>query len=286
MSIFTMYMSISGSGKTTLAYKENDFVIDSDEMREKLFGDAKYQGDNDKVFETMYAETVKALRENHDVAYVATNLSSKRRIALLQRLRAAIPNTLKCVCVVVCAPIHVCKERNNTRERHVPEYVIDRQLQQFQIPYYGEGWDDIVIEYTTCDTHDEVEWKEQMWDEIKKFGDQGNPHHSLTLYGHLLKCMEEVKVNGSLELLIAASLHDVGKLYTRTIDEKGISHYYGHENVSAYITLCFTRNLKIIQLVNYHMLPYHSQTKKWQDRLGKDFWELLLILNAADIAAK
>ena len=50
---FRMYMGISGSGKTTIAYKQacaNTKVFDSDEVRQLLFNDATYQGDNTKVF--------------------------------------------------------------------------------------------------------------------------------------------------------------------------------------------------------------------------------------------
>lgn len=296
MATFYMYMGPSAVGKTTLAYQraknENDVVIDSDEMREILFGDATYQGDNDKVFRTMYNITITGLYENYNMHYVATNLSSRRRIALIKDIKNKCPNTIF-KCIVVVAPIHELYERNNARERHVPEYIIERQLKSFQVPYMGEGWNNIEV----VNNGNGEEWIDEMWNSVQQFGSQCNPHHNLSLYNHILECTKKVelwpiaydktRIRNSY-LLAAASLHDIGKAYTQSFDEKGIAHYYGHENYSAFLSLCLNNNLYVAQLVNYHMILYMDSAAqiKWRARLGDYMWNDLMRLHAADESAK
>jgi putative nucleotidyltransferase with HDIG domain len=66
-------------------------------------------------------------------------------------------------------------------------------------------------------------------------------------------------------LKLAALLHDVGKPETRTVDENGRIHFYGHEHVGARIAerimrgLRFgTREVKLLEtIVENHMRPLH-----------------------------
>ena len=84
------------------------------------------------------------------------------------------------------------------------------------------------------------------------------------------------------EIYIAALLHDIGFLYTRQDDELGISHYYNHANVSAYILLTETTlPYKVVKLVNYHMIPYQKDVNGVK-MFGKEFWNELLMLNECD----
>ena len=299
MATLYVYVGCSASGKTTLAYKRanenNDYVTDSDEVRQWLFGDATYQGDNEKVFRTMYQATIDILNKNYNVHYVATNLSSRRRITLIKDIKKKFPDTIF-KCVVVIAPVQELYERNAARERHVPDYVIKKQLCAFQVPYMGEGWNSIEV----VDNGENMEWVDEMWEDVKKFGDQCNPHHTLTLYTHLLECVNKVelwpmtrcefkdpKTLRNSRLMAAAGLHDIGKAYTQSFDEEGIAHYYGHENYSAYLSLCLNNGLYITQLVNYHMIPYMDAAaqKTWRARLGDYMWDDLMRLHAADEAA-
>lgn len=299
MATFYMYVGCSASGKTTLAYKRasnNAYVIDSDEVRQYLFGDASYQGDNNKVFSYMYKLTTERLLYNYDIHYVATNCSSRRRIQLIKDIKKKFPNTV-IKCVVVVAPIQELYKRNAARERHVPDYVIKKQLCAFQVPYMGEGWNDIEV----VNNGENIKWVDEMWKDVKEFGDQYNPHHTLTLYAHLLECANKVelwpmarcetkdpKILRNCRLIAAASLHDIGKAYTQSFDEKGIAHYYGHENYSAYLSLCLNDNLYIAQLINYHMILYMDSAVQitWRARLGDYIWDDLMRLHAADEAAK
>ena len=72
------------------------------------------------------------------------------------------------------------------------------------------------------------------------------------------------------------------------------AHYYGHQNVGAYyaalIFSAFIKNkkdrIKMIRLINYHMIPYFCKTDKainrWRERLGEELWNEVLLLHESD----
>jgi CRISPR/Cas system-associated endonuclease Cas3-HD len=93
----------------------------------------------------------------------------------------------------------------------------------------------------------------------------------------------------------AAYFHDIGKLLTQTVDDKGIGHYYNHENVGAYIYLTYVNptydGLLPALLINWHMRPSiweKSESCKENDRqmFGDVRFEELQILHEADEEAK
>ena len=290
---FIMTVGLAGSGKTTWAYKyaaehDNYAILDSDEIRAELWEDAEDQRNPAKVFDTMYRRTCNALVCGKSVIYCATNLSMKRRIHLVKQLRAKFPKlTLKCI--VFNTPIAICKEWNMHRTRQVPEYVFDRQARAFQFPVENEGWDAISIISPTY--YDTVSFSNQVWRKVKAIGSQDNPHHTLTLEEHLNKTVNKVDlsiVNGmrTSNMMVAANLHDVGKAYTRSYDESGIAHYYGHDNYGAYIAMNMGASMQVIPLINYHMLPFNPDgIKVWRERLGEKLWANIMILHRADKAA-
>ena len=126
MPVLYMPIGIPGSGKST--YYKNNFnedktvLISSDAIRKEVFGDENDQEHNSEVFELMRKRTIDALKNNKDVYYDATNISSKRRIALFN-CSEDIRNAEK-VAIVFCTPLEVAIERNNNRERKVPKDVI------------------------------------------------------------------------------------------------------------------------------------------------------------------
>lgn len=288
---FILTVAPSGAGKTTWAHQHDNthLVIDSDEMRLRLFDDESFQGDNARVFNEMFNITRNALCAGQSVIYSATNLISKRRINLLKELHRDFPN-VKYKCVVFNTPIEICRERNSKRSRIVPAFVIDKQVKQFQMPFYNEGWDEIEIIKTT--NYNVKELAEKVWEDVRTTGSQDNPHHSLTLYEHLQKAIECIDLNKckndmeQAQILMAAALHDIGKSYTRVYDENGIAHYYSHENLSAYLSMNMDAPIESIWLVNYHMYPYNLQAiPVWKNRLGNELWEKIMILHQADKAA-
>lgn len=285
--IFTI--GISGSGKSHWCYEQHniatDVVADSDEIRRELWGDANDQQNPDKVFSEMFARTKSALSHNINVFYCATNLSMKHRIHTLNQIKRLFPN-VKCRAVVFNTPLSICKEWNKKRERQVPDWLFKRQIKQFQMPVYNEGWDE--IEVITPAEYDVKKFAENMWADVRAAGSQDNPHHTLTLFDHLIDCINKVNVNGlsndeQVNMYAAAGIHDIGKAYTRSYDDNGVAHYYSHDSYGAYVAMNMRLPIEVIQLVCYHMKPYDTKASSvWEKRLGEELWKKILILHDAD----
>ena len=291
---FVMTIGLSGSGKTTWAhtYKLHNLpctLLDSDTIRGELYGDENCQDNPAKVFDLMYRRTCEALSRGESVCYCATNLSMKRRIHLLKQLRARFPETYF-RCVVFNTPISVCKEWNNNRKRKVPEYVIDKQVRAFQFPVENEGWDKIGI--VSPAIYETIRFSKQVWKDVDNAGNQDNPHHTLTLREHLTETIRKLNLSQMSDddaenLIIAAGMHDIGKAYTRSYDDDGIAHYFGHDMYGAYIAMNMGASMETVRLVNYHMLPFNEQgIVIWRQRLGEELWNKIMILHAADVKAK
>lgn len=286
MTKFIMLVGIPAVGKDTWVrkYKEknhNIIVHSSDDIREELYGDASHQGSPVKVFEIMRARTLGDLRGGRDVIYNATNIKYKDRKSILSQVKRI--KDVECICKVFVAPVEVCKERNAARDRVVPDFVYDRMLQSFQMPFHGEGFDDIEVVYTW--DGDKLGYMKEIVAKVKAFGDQKNPHHTLSLWEHCQECgrlAHEKGYNG-----LSATLHDFGKIYTQTFDEEGIAHYYGHESVGAYLALCFGFPKYIAEEICYHMMPYGYKGGKevWRERLGEYLWKKLEQIHECDVGA-
>lgn len=289
MREFIMTVGISASGKSTWAHAQEDYVVlDSDKIRGEIYGDETCQDNPSEVFDLMYRRAILALSRGKSTIHCATNLLMRHRIHLLNQLHNKFPD-IHYRCVIFNTPIEICHEMNQQRERQVPDWLFERQVKQFQCPVYNEGWDE--IEIVKPFYWNKLTFNNKIWSDVRAFGSQNNSNHTLTLYEHLDKCMKEVdfrnlSTGGQITILRAAHIHDIGKAYTRTNDEKGISHYYGHENMSAYLSMNMMEPLEVIQLVNYHMVPYNAAAiPNWKERLGDRLWNRIMILHKADLEA-
>lgn len=290
-----MLVGIPGSGKSTYAenlIKDNSELIlhSSDKLREELYGNASIQGDNGKLFEELHRRIHADLREGKNVIFDATNLTKKRRMHFL--------NNIKCKkkCILFITDIDTCKENNKKRERVVPEEVIDRMRTNFEPPHWNEGFDEIkVIRNKTKSIEDLIKMTIGF--------EQENEHHHLTLDGHLKKTAEEFS-DEDYKIKIAAYMHDIGKLFTKTNTNKkgeqdGNYHYYNHHNVSSYEFLCtyedieekLEESLYIANIIYYHMHPYLAwkQSKRTRNKdkriLGEEMYKDILRLHDADLKA-
>ncbi len=89
--------------------------------------------------------------------------------------------------------------------------------------------------------------------------EQGKFHH-LDVWNHTLKVLENAGPSDPL-LALGALLHDIGKPSTRSIDEKGNTRFFGHEDVGAKMANELLRRLKlpqrdidvVVALVKNHM---------------------------------
>ena len=282
--VFLMVVGLPGSGKSTYIekYYSNYHVHSSDAIREELSGDVNNQDINKQVFSTLHKRVKNDLVAGYNVVYDATNISWKRRKAFLQELK-----NINChkECVLMATPFELCVQRNNERDRVVPYVVIERMYKNFDIPWYNEGWDSIVIAYANSDVMTQYgDWRRFVIDYLD-FA-QDSKWHTETLGDHCLKTLQYVETHEAdlspgnlLETKIAAALHDCGKPFCKVFkDTKGepsdFAHYYNHENVGAYNSLFYGKedgvdSLLVAALIRYHMVLHFF--KDWKAKTVKKY---------------
>lgn len=280
-----------GSGKSTYckelvkASKTPTIHLSSDEIRKELLGSEEDQSNNDIVFQTMQNRALEWLDKGYDVLYDATNINRKSRIQILSKC----PSYVIKKAIVCWAPVEMLIERDASRNRTVGKEVIHRMLKNFQPPYFDEGFDRIYVE-RPVGWFEEYE-KDYIGQTLEKDINQDNPHHTFSLQQHMSAAYHYLKDAGVVDtdLLLAASWHDLGKLYTKTFtNTKGettdIAHYYDHQGYSAWMCYGFrVCNNNIAWLVSTHMDPYLNT--KYYNRLPEFLKNKVELLHEADVAA-
>lgn len=140
--------------------------------------------------------------------------------------------------------------------------------------------------------------------------EQNNPHHIYNVGLHTVEALRAanvlVKEDGlneeeALLLKIAVLLHDVAKPVTKTTDEKGIDHFYGHPAEGEKMAIRILKRLKsdnhtidvVSRLVKYHdrrpgsrgSVP-KKQVRKMVANVGRDIIKLVFEVQKADLAAQ
>lgn len=287
---FVMLVGVAGAGKSTFARYLSKLrhyeICSSDAIRGELWGDESDQREPNKVFQVMLQRTRAALSEGRSIIYDAANIEEKYRLQILQQI-----SNYDCrkVCIVFIERPEVCVARQDLRERKVPEHVIWRQIRKFQTPHYCEGWDDIIILNPDSYSDEEVEVEVEK---MRGF-EQKNPHHTLTLDEHMGiagRCALEHGYDATV--VNAAMFHDFGKVYTQTFDEKGVAHYYNHENVSAYFYFLLTCGISkeaidTSWLIAHHMDFFKGEQymKKLRARVPEKLYTALEQLHNCDLEA-
>lgn len=293
MSAFWMMVGLSGSGKSyhaeLVSQVEGAIIVSTDTIRRELFGSDIIQKDHNKVFAIANSRIFENLKGNANVIFEATNLNRKKRVALLDRL----PKNTDKFCILCATSFNKCLENNENRDRKVPVDIIRRQRTGFCVPYFTEGFNDIILLYNK----DDIIYDYQIDGVVSEFEnyEQDNPHHSDTLGVHLSKVNYKVAEKTTYQnALVASLLHDCGKPATKVFDDNNIAHYYRHENVGAYESLFYSRNLgftdhdilEIAILVELHMRMYEvdktGKNNKLLNILGSRLYRELEILHEAD----
>ena len=330
MRDFIIMVGLAGSGKSTLANKlkekyaniyseSDDFgrsnvvdIISSDAIRGELLGDENDQSKNDLVFKEVHKRVRKSLKEHHHVIIDATNINVKSRKSILECLSCLTNEErrqYRVVAYVVSTPIALCYKQNASRDRKVPEFVIEKQLKKFEIPFYEEGFDNIFIEgwekyYNKEHLLDKSLAPEATLNSIETIikamdgVSQKNSHHKYDLGTHCRKSAEEVEKRTNNPVLYRAALiHDIGKLYTGEPKEDGSGdyRYYSHHNVGTYYLLSnldlFAFNdwkdtMDVLFYVNFHMAPFFMESdkskEKWKKIFGKEKFDNLFLFNKCD----
>lgn len=308
MANFYMMVGLPGSGKTTFAHniEKGALVISSDSIRKELWGSEEKQGDNKIIFEELEKRIIGNLMADKSVVYDATNIKAKRRKAFLDKLHK-VPN-VNAVCMLMSVPYEDCLKRNSERGRVVPEEIIKRMYMNFEIPQIREGWNEINIIQPKLKDYDIF----QTMDKLCKI-EQDSPYHKETIGNHCIMAaryasdnyITKLPIDKLTKIQLAAFMHDIGKEFCKTfINSKGekteVSHYYYHENVSAYQSLLYLtkdKSLKTVEdilyvadLIQLHMRPFSLKTskaiEKLKNKIGEEELKDLMILHECDINAK
>ena len=274
-------IGVSGSGKSTWAQNqvvhsgEEAIVFSSDDLRAELFGDVNEQSRNAELFNELHKRIINALYQNYTVYYDATNLNLKRRMTFINEVKSKVAN---CCIEAMIFPVlpKTAFARNNMRARHVPEEVIMRQFKQFEMPQWYEGWDAIHT-YAPLNTkikllsilrglrdipHDNSKWHRR--DVL---------NHTIAVYD--IMCWWEPYDRIAQ---LTALLHDIGKPYTKVFhnsrgEPTDVAHYYGHDNVGAYISLLIDKemyghveetDIRIAQLIALHDKTWGDEGQYWE----------------------
>ena len=325
--ILIVTVGLPGSGKTSWV---DDFigenqdktvdVISSDKIREEVFNDIENQNHNNEVFDLMKRRTKESLSQGHVAIYEATNISSKRRRALLKELNKYYD---KAICLFKYKRLSACQIDNEERDREVPSDVIDRMYRNFEIPHKNEGFDEIIVDfdektnlYLSNKSKGGIGFLKDELLAIETYDDyksllcqlglnqcidmpQDSKWHTLSLSKHMYFCFRAIREYHwhDINLVIASMLHDISKPKVKTEDkDQKYAHYYGHENASAYdvidilsryVRIDIEDILEIAWLIGNHMkLKKDIDKDKFSNIIGYDDYLRLEALDNADNSAK
>lgn len=297
-------IGLSAAGKSTIAKElAKDYeavIVSSDSIRKEICGNVSDQSKNEEVFKLFHKRIRKYLHEKRNVIADATNITMKSRRAIINNVKKM---DIEIIAYIVPKKIEDCIKDNVEREYIVQEEVIYKQMKRFQIPFLEEGFDKIIVH----DFNYDLRYKLYPLEIIEKMTgfDQKNPHHNMYLEDHCdftynkfsdLDHPYDIYKSG---FLLGAKIHDFGKLCTQTIDENGIAHYFGHENVGSFCVLTTLYNpfeeyntdvflLDCCFLINYHMMPFNWNTEKtknkWKNIFGEEKYNMLLRFHECDKA--
>lgn len=125
--------------------------------------------------------------------------------------------------------------------------------------------------------------------------EQNNPHHMYSVGEHTLHAIKNVEKNKVLRL--AMLFHDMGKPKAVTTDEKGIHHFYGHNEISSEITRAVLRRLrfdndtiykteKLVYFHDYRPELTDKSIRRFVTKIGKELFPMYVLVQRADILAQ
>lgn len=138
-------VGIPGSGKSTYSKKfveSSDIEIkylSSDILRKKFGTGEEDQSVTPLVFSHIKTKTKQYLSNKKSVLIDSTAITPKNRKDFID-IGKQYPD-VEIIALVFQISLSIAKQRNNSRERVVPEYVIDKMYKQFKFPSKSEGFD-------------------------------------------------------------------------------------------------------------------------------------------------
>lgn len=121
---------------------------------------------------------------------------------------------------------------------------------------------------------------------------QYNKYHSYDVLEHTLKVLDHT--NNNIILRLSALFHDFEKPSCFTLDESGVGHFYGHDELSARYADNILRKLhyplkdvdRIVNIITYHdyrLVNDEKKLLKFIAKFGLDDIDLLFGLKRADV---
>jgi len=136
-------VGLPGSGKSSWFKRHKITPLSSDLLRALLFDDPKEQRFQDLVFSNLRSMLKARLIARRPMNYVdATNLSPHERHTWM---KMAKDYGYDVHAVYFDVPVDVCIERNQRRERNVPEDVMRRMASKLRPPTFEEGFTKITV---------------------------------------------------------------------------------------------------------------------------------------------
>lgn len=149
-----LLIGLPGSGKSTLAAQLlqaclHRRLISTDAIRAQLFGNEQIQGDWFLVWKEVGCQMRDAVQLIHagqatEAIYDATNVVRKQRRQAIALARAS--GFTHITGVWLNTPIKVCLQRNQARDRQVPQAIIDRMHRRLwgAPPALQDGMDELI----------------------------------------------------------------------------------------------------------------------------------------------
>ncbi len=136
-------IGLPGSGKSSWFKRHNITPLSSDLLRALLFDDPTEQRFQDLIFSNLRSMLKARLIARRPMNYVdATNLSPHERHSWI---KLAKDFGYEVQAVFFDVPVEVCLERNQRRQRMVPEDVMRRMAAKLRPPTFEEGFAKITV---------------------------------------------------------------------------------------------------------------------------------------------
>lgn len=121
---------------------------------------------------------------------------------------------------------------------------------------------------------------------------QNHPYHIYDVDKHTYECLKHIEADEALRWAIY--LHDIGKGYTKSTDDQGVDHFYGHPRVSVELSEKILKRLKfdnktkkrVMQLIDFHDYRFENTLKsvrKAMAKMGSHLFLDYLAVQRADI---
>jgi len=141
--VVVLAIGLPGSGKSSWFKRHNVTPLSSDMVRSLLFDDPQEQRFQDLVFSNLRSMLKARLIARRPMNYLdATNLTSHERH---NWIKLAKDFNYDVQAVFFDVPVDVCMERNQRRQRVVPEDVMRRMASKLRPPTFEEGFSKITV---------------------------------------------------------------------------------------------------------------------------------------------